>query len=164
MIAYGDSAEDGDASAYPDFFAQGDGFGGMAGVADGDSFGAGVVGVAEAGVFADHGAGADGDAGHGYEVDTPGEDYAFAEGDGGGRLGFEVEVGVEEGVFAETNAGGAVDMGRAQDDDGGGEWVFEVGGQVGVVVEAAGRLAQGRGEAEGCADWGDQEGFQGHGK
>ena len=133
-------------------------------VPDGEAFGAGVVGVAEAGVLADHGAGADGDAGHGYEVDSPGEDYAFAEGDGGGRLGFEVEAGVEEGVLAETDAGGAVDVGWAQDDDGGGEWVFEVGGKVSVVVEAARGLAQGGGEAESCADWGDQEGFQGHGE
>jgi hypothetical protein len=142
VVTDGDASEDGDAATDPDLVSKDDGFGGVPGVADGGIGEALVVSVADAGVFADHGAAADGDAGHGDEVDAAGEDDAFAQGDGCGFLGFEVEAWIEEGAGSELDVAGAIDECGSEDDDRAREVGGELGGEIGVEVKAAGGFTQ----------------------
>jgi len=83
VVADGDSAKDRNAAANPDLFAKNDGLGGVAGVAQSFAFNARVIGVADAGVFADHAAFANADAGHGNQMHSAREHDIVAKCDDG---------------------------------------------------------------------------------
>ena len=128
-------------------------------MAHGDSGQAAVVGVADAGILADHGAGTDGDAGHGDKMHAARDDDAIADDDGCGRLRLQMQIRIEERIFPELNCAGTVDDGPAEHDHGGGQREGEVRGQRGVGVQAPQRLARLGCRPEQRAEGSDKERF-----
>ena len=126
MVSDGDSTENGDTAANPDLLPEHNRLRGVAGVAQRFAFRARVIGIADAGVFADHTALAERDAGHGDQMHTPGEHNAVAEGDGGGWLGFEMQIGIEKCITADENVGAAVHGDRTEDYGGRGKWLAQM--------------------------------------
>ena len=59
-----------------------------------------------------------GDAGHGNQMDTPGDHNTVAECDRCRALCLQVEIGVEKSFLSELDRAGTVDHGASEDDNG----------------------------------------------
>src|SRR5271165_7113230 len=79
VVADRDSAQHRDTAPDPDFFADNDWLRGVARFSEAAFLSTLMVGVADAGVFADHAAGADRDAGHGDNMRAAGDDHTVAD-------------------------------------------------------------------------------------
>jgi hypothetical protein len=115
-IADGNTAQDGGTTADPNFIAQDDRTCGVAGIPNGHPWGAQVIRVAEAGIFADHRTATDGDARHRHHVNPRTQDGAIPDRDGGVLKCFQIDIRIKQRVFTEANAACAMDVRVAQDD------------------------------------------------
>lgn len=126
IVADGDSGKDANAPTDPHLLSDVNGASIVAGIAERDPLGSGVVRVANAGVLADHGSLADGDARHGDEMYPARKHDAGTEGDDCRCLSFEMAIGVEQGVRTKLDHAGAEDVLSAQHDDRGGQRGLQV--------------------------------------
>src|SRR5271163_1507044 len=115
VIADRHSAQHRDTAPDPDFFADHDWLGGVARFSEAKFLDALMVGVSDAGVLADHAAGADRDASHGDKVSAAGDDHSIADFNPSVVLCFKMQPRVEKYVLSKADVTGPVNESFALD-------------------------------------------------
>ena len=97
----------------------------MTGIAECAAFFAGMIGVADAGVLADHASLSDEDSIKSYKMNSSGKNYAIAEYDFAVAMGLHILIGVDEQAFAAADVSGAMDVCPSQDHSACRQWKCE---------------------------------------
>src|SRR5271169_5676230 len=116
VIADRDSAQHRNTAPDPDFFADSDLLRSVTGFSEATFLSALVVGVADAGVFADHAAGTNRYASHGDNVSAAGDNHSIPDFNPRVVLCFKMQTRVEKYVLSKANVAGPVNESFALDD------------------------------------------------